>query len=549
MMREENSDKNNSLDMYKSYNVDHLGLVSSMFDELGIGDLIDRAIIQDTNKRIVSIGQAVKSMVLNGLGFANKSLYLVSHFFQDKPVEALIGKGIDYSNLNDDLLGRTLDIIYEYGVSKLYSLIAVTAIKRLDLLCNVGHLDSTSFHLDGDYSGQSDSDINVIHITKGYSRDHRPDLNQVVLQLISDNKSGIPLLMEVLSGNNSDKTSFRLTIENHISNLKKDFGLEYIVSDSAMYTSDTLKELNYFYWISRVPETINIAKELIQRTSNNLNENQEEMSYCSIGVIYAGIKQRWLIISSKSSYDRALKTFNKNTFKQTQLDYDNFNKLCSIEFYCEKDAEKAFKEFEIKIKQTVVNERVIVKIPCYESSGRPSKNTNPEKYIYKIRGNIASITTNRHLKVKEKSCFIVATNQLEQDILSDIEVIKKYKEQQKVERGFRFMKDPMFMASTLYLKSPKRIMALMMILTVCLMVYSALEYRIRKELKEKNETFPDQKNTPIQNPSCRWVFQFFKGIHLLVIGKNNNIFLNINQNHRELLKLLGSNYESFYSTS
>ena len=79
-------------------------------------------------------------------------------------------------------------------------------------MCNVGHLDSTSFHLDGDYSGQSDSDINVIHITKGYSRDHRPDLNQVVLQLISDNKSGIPLLMEVLSGNNSDKTSFRLTI-------------------------------------------------------------------------------------------------------------------------------------------------------------------------------------------------------------------------------------------------------------------------------------------------------------------------------------------------
>ncbi|MBC7472738.1 MAG: DUF4277 domain-containing protein, partial [Candidatus Sericytochromatia bacterium] len=62
---------------------------------------------QDTNKRIVSIGQAFKAMVLNGLGFANKSLYLVSHFFQDKPVEALIGKGIDYGNLNDDLLGRT----------------------------------------------------------------------------------------------------------------------------------------------------------------------------------------------------------------------------------------------------------------------------------------------------------------------------------------------------------------------------------------------------------------------------------------------------------
>ena len=76
-----------SANSYKSYNLDHLGLVAGMYDELGIGDLLDQMIYQDEEKRVVSIGQAVKAMVLNGLGFANHTLYLMPRFFQDKPLE------------------------------------------------------------------------------------------------------------------------------------------------------------------------------------------------------------------------------------------------------------------------------------------------------------------------------------------------------------------------------------------------------------------------------------------------------------------------------
>jgi transposase len=78
-----------------------------------------------------------------------------------------------------------------------------------------------------------------------------------------------------------------------------------------------------------------------------------------------------------------------------------------------------------------------------------------------------------------------------------------------IERGFRFLKDPLFMASTLYLKSPKRIMALMMVMTLCLLVYAALEYRIRQALQQHDQTFPNQKGQPTRTPTARWVFQFF----------------------------------------
>ena len=131
---------------YQSYNLNHLGLVAFITDELGIGSLLDKIIPQDLGQRNVSVGQAVKAMILNGLGFANRSLYLVSHFFQDKPIERLIGEGILAEHCHSDVLGRALDAIYASFVTETYSQIAVQAVKQLRLDCCTAHLDSTSFH-------------------------------------------------------------------------------------------------------------------------------------------------------------------------------------------------------------------------------------------------------------------------------------------------------------------------------------------------------------------------------------------------------------------
>ncbi|MBF0133965.1 MAG: DUF4277 domain-containing protein [Magnetococcales bacterium] len=57
---------------YSSQTLDHLGLVAGIYDELCLGETIDRIIPQDMSMRKVSIGQAVKAMVINGLGFANQ---------------------------------------------------------------------------------------------------------------------------------------------------------------------------------------------------------------------------------------------------------------------------------------------------------------------------------------------------------------------------------------------------------------------------------------------------------------------------------------------
>ena len=113
-------------------------------------------------------------------------------------------------------------------------------------------------------------------------------------------------------------------------------------------------------------------------------------------------------------------------------------------------------------------------------------------------------------------------------------------------RGFRFLKDPQFLASSLYLKKPERIMALLMVMTVCLLVYAALEYRIRTALKAQDATFPDQKGKPVQNPTARWVFHCFVGIHLLSVSGQWPLVLNLTEEHCNLLKLLGKPYMQLY---
>jgi len=222
----------------KSKVINHLGLVSGMCDELEICTQIDSKIKQDISQRNISIGTIVRALILNGLGFTQRSLYLVPNFFEDKPIELLLGKGIESSHLNDTVIGRALDDLYQYGTTKLFSELAAHAILKLNLSTRFAHLDSTSFHLDGKYNSEKESqNLLVIHLTNGYSRDHRPELNQVILNLIVENHAGIPMHMEALSGNSSDKTSFRKTIEQHIQNLQAVHGFEYVIADSALYTS------------------------------------------------------------------------------------------------------------------------------------------------------------------------------------------------------------------------------------------------------------------------------------------------------------------------
>jgi transposase len=152
----------------------------------------------------------------------------------------------------------------------------------------------------------------------------------------------------------------------------------------------------------------------------------------------------------------------------------------------------------------------------------------------------------REDKVSEKGLFMLATNDC-RDALTMSKMLELYKSQQSVEKGFRSLKSPDSLTSSLYLKKAERIEALLMAMTCCLMVYAALEHKIRTALSAKEVYFPNLKYKPCQNPTARWVFFCFQGIHILTISEEEQVVLNIKERNRIIIDCMGPKYQKIYS--
>ena len=537
---------------YETKTIEHLGLVAGMIDELRIVELIDQEIKQDFEQRQVTVGQAVKAMILNGLGFANRRLYLATHFFENKPTEELIEKGVTASKLNEDTLGKALEKLYKYGVTELYSLISGQAVKHLGLKPKVGHEDTTSFHTDGEHNSKSelDTDTQVVKITKGYSRDNRPDLNQIGLELIIEHEANLPLAMLPLSGNANDKIVLKETINRHIKQLEA-VGISILVKDSAGYTKDSLEAHQEagLKWIMRVPATLKEAKDQVaQADPSKMKPLVEGYRYSSVISDYRGVEQRWLIIFSEVAKKSRDKSTERQLLKESQREAKAFKKLGRQSFHCEEDAKQAMEDFQRSLKVLKVHDVKVIEREHYAKAGRPAKDVEPTRHTYDINGAMVAEISNGNKAKREGAIFILATNELNREILSDMEVLSTYKGQAKVERGFRFLKDPMFLASTLYLKKEERIMALLMVMTCCLLVYSALEHRIRLVLSTHNKSLPNQKGKPTNKPTAKWVFELFIDVHLLFIITDDVeiLTMNLKGELKTLLDLLGPNYLQIY---
>jgi transposase len=153
----------------------------------------------------------------------------------------------------------------------------------------------------------------------------------------------------------------------------------------------------------------------------------------------------------------------------------------------------------------------------------------------------------RHALVAQKSCFMLATNDLDRSTLPPLARLEGYTGQKHAERGCRFVQEPLLRASSLDLTQPQRIRALLRVMTVCVRVDAALGDRLRNALKAHQTPFPNHTGQPRQNPTARGVFQYFVRIHLRHMPGEGALVLNLNDPHRQLLRIWGRRYEVFYA--
>jgi len=131
-------------------------------------------------------------------------------------------------------------------------------------------------------------------------------------------------------------------------------------------------------------------------------------------------------------------------------------------------------------------------------------------------------------------------------------VIRAYKAQSGVEGGFRFLKDPLFFVSSLFVKKPSRIQGLLMVMTLALLVYALTQRRLRQQLAARHETIPNQIHQPTERPTLRWVFQLLEGIHrvqVLVQGQVHDLIEGLNEVQIHILRLFGDAVCRLYQIS
>ena len=230
-------------------------------------------------------------------------------------MDLLIGSHRCASDFTDDCLGRALDTLYEKGVTELFAIVASKALSTYDIDHRFVHLDSTTFSFQGSYDPETD-DEHAIHITHGYSRDQRPDLKQAVVHLLCSYRSQFPVWFKALDGNQSDKTSFPDTIREYLSQLSGS-DAPYFVADSALYSAQNIAKLSNVRFITRVPETLKVVKELYQTISTEDMQPTSLDGYSSLSVdsTYGDVPQRWLVVYSQAASHREVATLEKKIAK------------------------------------------------------------------------------------------------------------------------------------------------------------------------------------------------------------------------------------------
>ena len=560
--------------MITTYTMNHFGIVSGLCKELHLVENIDKLVVPDPQQRVTT-GQAVVSMILNGLGFSNRTLYLFPQFLENKPINLLISPELEAIDFSDDTLGRTLDRLYHYGCTEFFCQIASIAASIADIDEKFGHLDTTTLSVHGEYQSSEDEDA-AIYITHGHAKQNRFDLKQIFLNLLVASDGGVPLFMQALDGNSGDPTTFRRTITEFRRGLRYNLQeITYWIADSAFYNEQTVKEVgSEVCWISHVPETIKEVKELLNETALYLQkmegsqinplENGMQNNYSSLpfemketgysynihSSTYAGIQQRWLVIFSKPGYSKVVHTIQNTIDKEFETLSKSKTKLERQEFITSTDAINAVDKLQKKAKFHSCSIKEVLVTTKFNKRGRPSK-TKPENGVQVFHPQIFIEKDKKRITLEtyRRSLFVLATNELLETNLTNQELFTRYKDQQKVERGFRFLKDPLFFASSLFLKKPERIVSLTMIMCLSLLVYTIGERKLRNVLNQTNETILNQVKKPTNRPTLRWIFQIFEDVHVIKIETDEKTTYetkNLRNDAIKTLKLLGKDYMDTY---
>ncbi len=541
-----------AIDNMRFFRAGPAALIARLCDVLKIAEIIDAVVEWDPVQCRLSPGTRVKALIINLL-VDREALYHVERFYEHQDLEVLFGAGpqVRAEDLNDDALGRALDKLSACGqMKKLFSTIALTAAATHNVPITGLHVDTTSISVQGAYEGEGDLDI-----TFGFSKDRRPDLKQFLIGL-TVNKDGLPILGQSLDGNTVDKSWYPQVIEELVQNFSPEKLKEIIfVADCALVTKDNLALLMKeednkpaLKFISLLPENFGINKEIKAeafRTDTwqeigKLSPKKDAACYRSQSFIREidGHEFRLIVVHSTTLDKRKENSLLKKWTKQREVMEKAARELSRRPFACEADAKKAIELFlrEYRHQPFILKGTVAEEIMSnYARPGRPKKGEQPQN----------TVVYHAHIRIEEDqeamahekdlaSTFVLITNLMDTKAYPDRAVLKEYKEQNAVERQFRFLKQP-FLLGPIFLKNKNRVEAMSFVFQLALLVAAYLEYRVRKSLAQEESPLILPGKRKSTNPTAKSLLEMFN--YLLVVKQGSDRAL-INYHGSEVIRAL-----------
>jgi len=364
---------------------------------------------------------------------------------------------------------------------------------------------------------------------------------------------GIPIISRSWSGNESDSKIFRERAKALADAFKNSDCPRYLVADSKLYSRETIEgPLIEVPFITRVPSTVKQEQVLIKKSliiSQNEWTRLDERNRCyTIDIKHYKQFQRWIVVSSDDMKYRSTKSVMKAAVHEKEKLEKIITKLSKKEFACKADAIASLDHLKKQAKYHQIDTGDICELKKFTSKGRPKKDAS-HTMVYRTQGVISQNEQAISDRIDQKSCYVIAST-VPDSQLSSAEVVAAYKGQNSsVERGFRFLKDPLFFTSSLFVKKTERIMGLLMVMTLALLVYSIAERQLRNYLKSTNSTLPNQIRKEISNPTLRWVFQLLDGIEYVKVeidGVVNEVVTGLTDLRKKIISCFPGSVQKIY---
>ena len=540
--------------------VGHLPIIKDFAQKIGLVETLDAMVDSEME---LSPGIAVLAMVLDTLS-GRTPLYRLEEFFQEKDTELMLGCDVAPEIFCDYNLGRVLDKVFDTGTQKVFSQIAQNALSVFAVDPRRVHFDTTSVSVFGDY----DFVDPPLKITYGHSKDKRPDLKQFLVSMLCVDRN-IPILGGTEDGNASDKTlnnELLGGVSRHMARHGLKPGAFVYVADAAFVTPGNLEKAKekHVKFLTRLPATYKecgraITQAVLADSWVDIGElNQTPATKKRPGAYYRGFETtvalygntyRAVVIHSSAHDKRRHKRIERLIHQKRQDLETLLKKINTGPFYCRADAEAAVEKM---IKATLNSYHKLTykirKVAKY-SRGRPAKGKprTPIGYEYPLNVQIEADTQALASLRLKAGCFVLLSNLSDKQAQSQwpaATLLELYKNQSGIEQNFGFLKDPVIVNS-IFLKKPKRIEVLGLVLLIALLIWRLIERCMRNHLERTQSEISGWKNRPTKRPTSFMMTTKFLSILVVRSGKRRQLVRPLKPVQLEFLRALGVNPEVF----